>query len=106
MFIQAPKFTLSRKQRLDNTGIAGIGWTRAGINKYNDIYDMVKEDRVFRGVIFNCELRKVFLERHRGRTSHPERINMRKRKAIPRDDMGPIDASSDPTNSLNGMTPV
>ena len=90
---QAPKFTLSRKQRLDDQGVAGIGWTKEGVDKYNEIYDLVEEDRVCRGVTFNHELLKVFLERHRNKKDTPGRVNTRKRKTIPRDDMGPIDTS-------------
>ena len=90
---QAPKYTLSRKQRLDDQGVAGIGWTKEGVDKYNEIYDLVEEDRVGRGVSFNHELLKVFLERHRNKKDKTGRVNTRKRKTIPRDDMGPIDTS-------------
>jgi hypothetical protein len=97
---------LSRKQRLDNTGIAGIGWTRQGVEKYNDFYDLVKEDRLFRGVTFNNELRKVFLERRRNRNDNPGRLNTRKRKTIPRDDMGAIDTSGETVLNIDGTVQV
>jgi hypothetical protein len=84
---------LSRKKRNDDHGVAGIGWTEDGLNKFNDLYDGVQEDRVSRGVIFNTELLNVFLERQRVVTTNPQRPNARKRKTIPRDDMGPIDAT-------------
>jgi hypothetical protein len=97
---------LSRKQRLDDTGIAGIGWTTQGVEKYNELYDMVQEDRIFRGVTFNHELRKVFLERHRSRKNNPGRLNTRKRKAIPRDDMGTIDPLGETDLNIDGTVQV
>ena len=51
----AHKFTLSRTQRTDKHGVVGIGWTANGMNKSNDIYDLVKEDRISRGETFNAE---------------------------------------------------
>ena len=51
----AHKFTLSRTQRTDKHGVVGIGWTENGMNKSNDIYDLVKEDRISRGETFNAE---------------------------------------------------
>jgi len=63
MFIQqGAKFTLSRKQRTDKRGVAGIGWTESGMNKFNKIYDSVKEDRIWKGATFNNKLLDVFLE--------------------------------------------
>jgi hypothetical protein len=88
------KIHIVAQQRLDDQGVAGIGWTKEeGVDKYNEIYDLVEEDRVCRGVTFNHELLKVFLERHRNKKYTPGRVNTRKRKTIPRDDMGPIDTS-------------
>lgn len=92
--MQAPKYTLSRKQRTDTNGVAGIGWTEDGYNKFNELYDLVKDDRSLRGGTFNHELLNVFLERQRVVTANPKRPNARKRKTIPRDDMGPIDTAS------------
>jgi len=43
--------------------------------------------------MFNCELLNVFLERRRVDKAKPERNPDRKRKSIPRDDMGQIDPS-------------
>lgn len=103
---QAPKFTLSRKQRLDDTGVAGIGWTKEGVEKYNELYDDVKEDRIFRGKSFNQELLKVFLERHRNRKDTPGRVATRKRKTIPRDDMGPIETLGETEMDMNGTMQV
>ena len=63
------------------------------MNKFNELYDSVTEDRVSRGATFNNELLNVFLERRRIVTANPQRANARKRKTIPRDDMGPIDTT-------------
>ncbi len=92
-FLQVPKYTLSRKQRNDANGVAGIGWTEEGFNKFNELYDLVKADRSLRGGTFNNELLNVFLERQRVVKANPKRPNARKRKTIPRDDMGPIDTT-------------
>jgi hypothetical protein len=84
---------LSRKQRNDVNGVAGIGWTEEGLSKFNELYDRVEEDRIARGLTFNHELLNVFLERQRVVKVNPARLNARKRKTITRDDMGPIDTS-------------
>ena len=90
---KAPKFTLSRKQRTDERGVAGIGWTESGMNKFNKIYDSVKEDRISRGATFNIELLNVFLECKWVVKTNPHRANSQKRKMIPRDDMVSIDTA-------------
>jgi hypothetical protein len=77
---KAPKFTLSRKQRTDEHGVAGIGWTENGMTKFNEIYDMVKEDRILQGATFNNKLLNVFVERVRVVKVNPHRANLRKRK--------------------------
>ena len=72
----------------------GIGWSDAGLEKYNDLYDMVLEDRVSRGAVFNNELLNVFLGRRHQRNSKPTpEPELKKRKVVPRDDMGLNDAS-------------
>ncbi len=73
--------------------MAGIGWTEDGYNKFNELHDLVHEDRISRGATFNNELLNVFLERQRIVKINPQRPNLRKRKTIPRDDMGSIDTS-------------
>jgi hypothetical protein len=90
---KAPKFTLSRKQRTDEHGVAGIGWTKNGMTKFNEFYDWVKEDRISRGATFNNELLNVFVERARIVKVNPHRANLRKRKTIPRADMASNDTS-------------
>ena len=63
--------------------------------KYNDLYDLVLEDRVLRGGVFNKELLNVFLGRRHQRNSKPTpKPELKKRKVVPRDDMmGLYDAS-------------
>jgi hypothetical protein len=72
--------------------VAGIWWAKNGMNKFSDIYDLVKEDRISRGETFNAEL-NVFVERQQIVKSNSHRAITRKRKTIPRDDMGAIDTS-------------
>ena len=88
---------MSRKQRTDEHGVAGIGWTENGMTKFNEIYDMVKEDRISRGATFNNELLNVFVKRARVVKVNPHRANLRKRKTIPRDDMASTDTSGEAT---------
>ena len=97
---------MSRKQRNDTNGVAGIGWTEDGMNKFNDLYDSVKEDRILHGVMFNNQLLNVFLERQRVVKPNPRRANNRKRKAMPRDDMGCIDTVLCTNENPDGIVPL
>jgi hypothetical protein len=97
---------LSRKNRKDANGAAGIGWTEDGINMFNELYDNVAEDRISRGATFNNEVLNVFLERRRVVTTHPGRPNSKKQKTIPRDDMGPIDTTSRDLMQQEDFVPV
>ena len=64
---KAPKYTFSRKTKdgglSDKTNPTkhGIGWSEAGLEKYNELYDLVVEDCVSRGAVFNNELLSVFV---------------------------------------------
>jgi hypothetical protein len=58
------------------------------MKKFNDIYDLVKEDRISRGETFKADLLNVFVERQRVVKSNPYRAMTRKRKTRPRDDTG------------------
>ena len=100
LFNKAPKYTFSRKTKhgaLSNQtspSKQGIGWSDAGLEKYNELYDLVVEDRVSRGAVFNNELLNVFIERRRERNAKPDRAPESKRqKVVPKDDMGPYDTS-------------
>jgi hypothetical protein len=98
-YVQDPKFTFSRKSRrtvaLTNDVLEnkiGIGWSNNGIAKFNDFYDMVVEDRVSRGAVFNNELLNVFRERRNKRNSKPTCVpDAKRQKLMPKDDMEPFD---------------
>jgi hypothetical protein len=59
---QIPNYTFSRIswQKQANSG---IGWLDEGIAKYNEIYDLMENDRKLRGVKFNQKLLKVHQRR-------------------------------------------
>ena len=82
---------MSQKKRNNANGVAGIEWTEDDVNKFNELYDLVQEDRISQGGRFNNELLNVFLERQRVVKANPHRPNKRKRKTISRDDTGCID---------------
>ena len=68
---KAPKYTFSRKTKdgglSDKTNLTkhGIGWSEAGLEKYNELYDLVVEDSMSRWAVFNKELLNVSAERQR-----------------------------------------
>ena len=100
MHCQEPKYTASSKtkrfnQKGDATkGNVGIGWSDDGINRYNQLYDLVTKDREERGAVFNNELLNVFVDRRRKRKLKPNcPLAGKKQKVIPRDDLGSFDAS-------------
>jgi hypothetical protein len=73
---------------------SGIGWSPAGTEKYNMLYELVIKDREARGVAFNDALLVYYLERRQNKKSKPDRaVNAGNRKAIPRDDLHTFDAS-------------
>ena len=87
---QQPLYTLSRKSRIDSTGVkaTGVGWSEAGINRFNDLYECVLEDRLSRGIVFNNELLNVVLERRRVKQAQKTRIpDTLKRKTMAKDDL-------------------
>jgi len=63
------------------------------LEKYNELYDLVVEDRVSRGGVFNNELLNVFVERRRDRKSAKPACepDAKKRRIVPKDDMGLYD---------------
>ena len=52
---------------------SGIGWSDEGIAKYNEIYDLVENDRQLRGATFNQELLKVHQRRSQKNKKTTER---------------------------------
>jgi hypothetical protein len=91
--VQVPLYTFSRKQRAANVAsLPGIGWSAAGFDKYNSLYDAVVEDRVSRGGVFNDALLSFYMERHRSMVAKPKRaVDPVNCKAIPRDDLDMFD---------------
>jgi hypothetical protein len=80
-------YTYSRIRR-QQTSDKGSGWSKAGIDKYNEIHEAVKQDRTRRGAAFNAELLKVYMNRRSKQETPPERIgDPKKRKADPTDDL-------------------
>ena len=63
------------------------------MERYNELYDLVVEDRVSRGGVFNNELLNVFVERRRDRKSAKQvcEPDAKKRRIVPKDDMGLYD---------------
>jgi hypothetical protein len=99
---QLPPYTYSKKTRAANVdGESGIGWSPAGIEKYNMLYELVIKDREARGVAFNDALLVHYLELRQNKKSKPDRaVDVGNRKAIPRDDLHTFDASYQ-----NGLIP-
>ena len=60
---------------------------------YNELYDLVVEDRVLHGAVFNNELLNVFVERRCARQSAKPACepDAKKRRIVPKDDMGLYD---------------
>jgi hypothetical protein len=93
---QIPPYTYSGKKRAANVDSeSGIGWSTAGVEKYNSLYELVIKDREARGVAFNDTLLVYYLERRQNKKSKPDRsVDAVNRKAILRDDLHTFDASS------------
>ena len=98
---RAPKYTFSRKTKdgglsdKANPTKNGIGWSEAGLVKYNELYDFVVEDHLSRVAVFNNELLNVFVGRQQERNTKPDREPESKRhKTVHEDDMiGPYNTS-------------
>ena len=56
---------MPRKQQCTLEGIPGMGWADDGIKKYNELYDLVAEDRTSNVISFNQALLNVYTERGR-----------------------------------------
>lgn len=94
---------MSRNQRHDSNGVAGIGWTEEGFAKFNELYDRVVEDRKNRGAAFNQELLNVITERQRGKRQKLQgRAKLGKQKTIPKDDMGNLGGFPDDDDENGG----
>ena len=90
---------MSRISRLSASGIAGIGWSEEGINKYNDLYAAVETDRRINGAVFNQALLSVHVERQRLANAKPNRaIALTRQRTVPRDDLGQYETMLDDLN--------
>ena len=90
---------MSRMSRLSASGIAGIGWSEEGINKYNDLYAAVETDRRINGAVFNQALLSVHVERQRVANAKPNRaIALTRQRTVPRDDLGQYETMLDDLN--------
>lgn len=69
----------------------GSGWTSEGLDAYNKIHELVKEDRLKNGDQFNRELTKAITERHNKRKSSKDSNTQvtppKRKKPIPVDDL-------------------
>ena len=82
--------------RLSASGIAGIGWSEEGINKYNDLYAAVETDRRINGAVFNQALLSVHVERQRVANAKPNRaIALTRQRTVPCDDLGQYETMLD-----------
>ena len=95
---QPPLYTASAKSRTllskgtpQELGVkksSGIGWSQAGIDRYNLLHEMVMEDRVSSGIAFNSALLNVFLERRRVQDSKKSRTTgTTTERVYPKDDL-------------------
>ncbi len=78
------------------TAKEGIGWSKVGLEKYkNELHDLVVEDGVLRGAVFNNKLLNVFVGRHRKHkfTKPEHEPELKKRKVVADDDIGSYDTS-------------
>jgi hypothetical protein len=90
---------MSRNSRLSASGIAGIGWSEEGINKYNDLYADVENDRRVNGAVFNQALLSVHVERQRVANAKRNRaIAVTRQRTVPRDDLGQYETMLDDPN--------
>ena len=96
---------MSRNSHLSASGIAGIGWSEEGINKYNDLYAEVEKDRRINGPVFNQALLSVHVERQRiAKANHNRAIAVTRQRTVPRDDLGPYEYDTmhdDPNEEQN-----
>jgi len=69
----------------------GSGWTSEGLDAYNKIHELVKEDRLKNGNQFNQELTKAITERHNKRKStkgsNTQITPLKRKKPVPVDDL-------------------
>lgn len=90
LFMKLPQYTYSRlrRQHVHDAELAsGSGWSHDGLAKFNELAQLVKNDRLLRGKSFNHALYKVFVHRRRKHTKPDRNIETKVQKAEPYDDM-------------------
>jgi hypothetical protein len=84
-----------RHQQVQEAELAsGSGWLHEGLAKFNELAQLVKNDRVLCGKAFNHALYKVFVHRRRRDTKPDRNLETKVQKAELYDDMD-NDALSD-----------
>jgi hypothetical protein len=96
-FHKVPQYTYSRVRRQYDKYTereSGSGWSREGLEKFNEIANMVKEDRKLRGATFNSELYKVFKNTRKRKVKGDRALDPKKQKPLIYDDMDDDDDDS------------
>ena len=94
--IKVPRYTFSRVRRQSDKiteSESGSGWSREGLEKFNAIAEMVKQDRELRGATFNSELYKVFKNMRKRKAKSNRGIDPKKQRPLIYDDMDDEDDS-------------
>ena len=95
---------MSCNSRLSASGIASIGWSEAGIDKYNELYWNINYDRRINGAVFNQALLSVHLERQRIAKAKPNHaVALRKQRttsSIPPVLVSPVKFLCEPIKTL------
>ena len=92
---QSPKYTFSRLSRNEAGNIGGeskqygSGWSKEGMDKYNDLYRLVREDRKLRGKTFNEDLLLYYKEKRKHKNKQNASDRNKKRKTVAFDDLNP-----------------
>ena len=69
----------------------GSGWTSRGIQTYNDLYKMVKKDRVQRGSTFNMDLWRFYSDQEKKKEGIKDKRSCKKTKVVAFNDLNPPD---------------
>jgi hypothetical protein len=91
-----PRYTFSRVRRQSDKTTeseSGSGWSREGLEKFNAIAELVKQDRELRGATFNSELYKVFKNMRKRKVKSNRSIDPKKQRPLIYDDMDDEDDS-------------
>ena len=83
-----------------SSGGSGSGWSAEGLEKYNEIADLIEQDREKRGMVFNQEFLNYVVSRrkHPGVKLVEKKIGVR-RKPVPYDDLKKLRKMKAPRHS-------